>query len=136
MAGGLPVVNRISRPGGTGTGICASAVPAVTPTSAARTALCTAFKLIEPPCVAFLQPELIEQGVCHARRFRSVGIWLRHRRAARPKSLDRAPDPFLAHAPGARASSPLGDFARRDPDCFRVGERSTFVTIYTLYPLR
>src|SRR5260370_24117004 len=39
-----------------------------------------------------------------------------------PKGLDRAPDPSLAPAPAARASSPLGDFARRDPDCCRVGE--------------
>src|SRR5207237_1030784 len=38
------------------------------------------------------------------------------------ESLDRAPDPSLAHAPAARASSSLGDFARRDPDCYRVGE--------------
>jgi len=36
--------------------------------------------------------------------------------------LDRAPGPSRAHAPAARASSPLGDFARRDPDCDRVGE--------------
>src|SRR5437868_15487556 len=50
------------------------------------------------------------------------GIWLRHRRAARPKGLDRAPGPSGAHAPAARASSLLGDFARRDPDCDRVGE--------------
>src|SRR5260370_34451685 len=46
---------------------------------------------------------------------------LAHRLAARPKGLDREPGPSLALAPAARASSPLGDFARRDPDCFRVG---------------
>src|SRR5207237_10568991 len=28
-----------------------------------------------------------------------------------------------AHAPAARASSPPGDYARRDADCDRVGER-------------
>src|SRR5437660_2655649 len=65
----------------------------------------------------------IRGSLAHARRFRSLGIWLRHRRAARPKGLDRAPDPSLALAPAARASSPLGDFARHDPDCFWVGER-------------
>jgi len=47
-----------------------------------------------------------------------------HRRSARPKGLDRTPGPSCAHAPAARASSPLGDFARRDPDCCcLVGER-------------
>src|SRR6184192_1388156 len=48
---------------------------------------------------------------------------LAHRRSARPKGLDRAPGPLGALAPAARASSPLGDFARRDPGCDRFGER-------------
>jgi len=58
------------------------------------------------------------------RRFRFLGTCaLRaHRLAARPKGLDREPGPSRAHAPAARASSPLGDFARRDPDCDRVDE--------------
>src|SRR5207249_11934093 len=51
---------------------------------------------------------------------RDLRLWA-HRRSARPKGLDRAPGPSRAHAPAARASSPLGDFARRDPDCCRVG---------------
>jgi len=46
--------------------------------------------------------------------------WRPHRRAARPKGLDRAPGPSGALAPAARASSPLGDYPRRDPDCHRV----------------
>src|SRR5215472_13971993 len=50
------------------------------------------------------------------RRSRSFGIWLRHRLAARPKGLDREPEPSLALAPAARASSPLGDFALREPE--------------------
>ncbi len=45
-----------------------------------------------------------------------------HRLAARPKGLDREPGPSRAHAPAARASSPLGDYARRDPDCYQVDE--------------
>jgi len=27
--------------------------------------------------------------------FAALGVWLRHRRAARPKGLDRSPDPSL-----------------------------------------
>ena len=46
-----------------------------------------------------------------------------HRRSARQKGLDRAPGPSLALAPAARALLPMGDFARRDPDCCLVGER-------------
>jgi len=40
--------------------------------------------------------------------------------SAAAESFDRAPGPSDAHAPAARASSPLGDFARRDSDCYRV----------------
>src|SRR5712692_4115926 len=38
-----------------------------------------------------------------------------HRLAARAKALDREPGPSHALAPAARASSPLGDFARPVP---------------------
>jgi len=47
-----------------------------------------------------------------------------HRLAARPKGLAREPGPSRALAPAARASSPLGDYARPEPgltDSSRTG---------------
>ncbi len=51
------------------------------------------------------------------RRFRSIGTCAFGAPVARSAGcgLDGPPGPSLAHAPAARASSPLGDFARREP---------------------
>jgi len=64
----------------------------------------------EPAAIAHQRDARGRRG----RRFRLLGTWLRHRHAARPKGLDREPGPSRALAPAARASSPQGDFARRD----------------------